>query len=105
MSYHRVELNAMTSRQFIDLLEVKFAEHGVAKVVPDLAVIEAQSRRLLEQRLARDALADISEQILNQAANYVMPQDLMVSLRSQLEDNPCLAWDDALAELIDEVEL
>jgi hypothetical protein len=31
----RVELNAMTSRQFIVLIERKLAEHGIGKVIPD----------------------------------------------------------------------
>ena len=56
---NRVELNAMTSPQFIDFIEIKLAEHGVEKVIPERKVIEQHARRLIEQRLARDALADI----------------------------------------------
>ncbi len=37
----RAELNAMTSRQFIDFIEAKLTMHGVAKVVPDAGIIEA----------------------------------------------------------------
>ena len=64
----RVELNAMTSRQLIEFLEAKFAEHGVAKVIPDSDVIEKHTRRLIEQRLAQDALADIRQRIAEEAA-------------------------------------
>ncbi|MBV9584433.1 MAG: hypothetical protein JO213_06055, partial [Alphaproteobacteria bacterium] len=52
----RVELNAMASRQFIDFLEAKLVEHGVKKVLPEAGIIEKHARRLIEQRLARDAL-------------------------------------------------
>jgi len=39
----------MTSRQFIDFLEAKFAEYGVEKVIPDQDIIIQHARRLLEQ--------------------------------------------------------
>jgi hypothetical protein len=48
----RVELNAMTSRQLIDFVEAKFAEHGVKKLVPDENVLTQHARRLIEQQLA-----------------------------------------------------
>jgi hypothetical protein len=34
-SLRRVELNAMTSRQFVDFLERKFKENNITKIVPD----------------------------------------------------------------------
>ena len=55
LSRRRVELNAMTSRQFIEFIEAKFAEHGVEKALPNAAVVEAHARRLIEQRLPHDA--------------------------------------------------
>jgi hypothetical protein len=33
--HHRVELNAMTSRQLVDFVERKLQEHGIGKVVPN----------------------------------------------------------------------
>ena len=47
----RVELNAMTSRQLVDFIEARFAEHGVKKVIPDDDVIEEHARRIIKQRL------------------------------------------------------
>jgi hypothetical protein len=44
----RVELNAMTSRQFVDHLEAKLAEHGVTKVLPEEKVLEGHARYFLE---------------------------------------------------------
>ena len=67
LRWERVELNAMTSGQFIDFIEAKFAEHGVEKVLPDAAVIGAHARRLIEQRLAHYALAEIRQQLANEA--------------------------------------
>jgi hypothetical protein len=98
----RVELNTMTSRQFIDFLEAKFAEHGVKKVLPEVGVIEQHARRLIEQRLAREALAKLRQELANSAANYVLPGDLVARLQSNLDGYPSVAWDTALASAIDE---
>ena len=46
----RVELNALTSPQFVQFLERKLAEHGIRKVVPD-----ADTLRLAALRAARIA--------------------------------------------------
>jgi hypothetical protein len=44
----RVELNAMTSLQLVDLIKRKLAELGVKKVIPDAAVVEHHARHWLE---------------------------------------------------------
>jgi hypothetical protein len=43
LSRRRVELNAMTSRHFIEFIEAKFAEHGVEKVLPDAGLSNSGS--------------------------------------------------------------
>ena len=101
LSRRRVELNAITSRQFIEFIEAKFAEHGVEKVMPNATVMEAHARRLIEQRLAHDALAEIREQLANEAAAQVLPDDLGPVVRAHLDAHPSLAWDEALAKVID----
>ena len=78
----RVELNAMTSRQFIDFIEARLTTHGVQKVVPNAGTIEVHARRLIEQRLAREALAEIRDQITRQAAATALPVDIEDQLRS-----------------------
>ena len=102
LSSRRVELNAMTSRQFIDFVEAKFAEHGVRKVLPEAAVIEEHARRLIEQRLARDALAEMREELASEAAVYPLPEDLVAWMQGNLDEYPSLAWDTVLAYAIDE---
>jgi hypothetical protein len=96
----RVELNAMTSRQFIDFIEAKLTMHGVAKVVPEAGTIEARARRLIEQRLAREALDEIRDRITMQASAAALPERIEVQLRNYLARYPSLAWDDALAQII-----
>jgi hypothetical protein len=96
----RVELNSMTSRQFVDFIEATFTKLGVQKVVPNAGTIGAHARRLIEQRIAREALDGFRDRIAKQAAATPLPVDIEVQLRSYLARHPSLAWDDALAQII-----
>lgn len=96
----RVELNAMTSRQFVDFLEAKLVAHDVEKVIPNPATIAAHAQRLVEQRLAEEALAGIRARLADEAATIPLPTDLEGRLRRALEEQPELSWDAALATII-----
>jgi hypothetical protein len=93
----RVELNAMTSRQLLDFVEKKLDENGVEKLVPEDALLEQHARRLLEQRLASQALTRLKSKITRQAAATKLPADLRQRLVEMLADKPQLPWDAALA--------
>jgi hypothetical protein len=60
---HRVELNAMTTPQFIDWLDAKMAEHGDGKLVPPETVVKAE----LEAKLEAKVRAKVTERILREA--------------------------------------
>jgi hypothetical protein len=60
---HRVELNAMTTPEFIAWLDGKMAEHGDGKLVPPDDVIAQE----LEEKLAARMRAKITERILREA--------------------------------------
>ncbi len=66
----------------------------------DADIIEAHARRLIGQRLAREALAETRDQITRQAAATALPESIGVQLRRHLARHPSLAWDDALAQII-----
>ena len=93
----RVELNAMTSRQFLDWLEAKFAEHGVAKVVPDEATLahayQHLARNAVLQRAIETILADLPA-----AETFPVPDGLAATLRTTIADTP-QPWDAALWEI------
>jgi hypothetical protein len=63
LRYHRVELNAMTTPQFIAWLDAKMAAFGNGKLVPPEAVLTEDLSDTLEHRLHRQ----ITEQILREA--------------------------------------
>ena len=60
---HRVELNAMTTPQFIEWLDAKMAAHRVGKLVPPVDVLTAE----LDQRIEQKVRADLNERILREA--------------------------------------
>jgi hypothetical protein len=60
---HRVELNAMTTPQFIEYLDRKMKEHGNGKLVPPHEVLEAE----LDERIKKKVGDDIRERILREA--------------------------------------
>jgi hypothetical protein len=60
---HRIELNVMTTPEFIKWLDQKMAEHGVSKLIPPEDVIATE----LEQRLDAKVRGAITERVLRQA--------------------------------------
>jgi DNA topoisomerase VI subunit A len=105
LRYRRVELNAMTSEQIVEFIEDKLGEHGVKKVVPDADTIERHARRLIEQRLANQALEKMLEQIGKQAALATLPADLTQQTEEKLQEEPELSWDAAVLEVVQELKL
>ena len=90
----RVELNALTSRQFIDWLEEKLRKAGVKKVIPDAAVLGEAWRRALWVARVRERIAEVStEQYL------ALPKNLEADLRRRLKRAPELSWDEAIVQI------
>jgi Topoisomerase 6 subunit A/Spo11, Toprim domain len=96
----RVELNAMTSRQIIDFVEAKFAQHGVTKLIPNEAVIEQHARRTIERRLLAHAIAKISSEIADQARSAELPTNLREQIKTLFAEQPNLPWDEAVAQIM-----
>jgi hypothetical protein len=60
---HRVELNVMTTPEFIEWLDAKMAEQGDGKLIPPPGVLAAE----LDQRIEEKVRASITERILREA--------------------------------------
>jgi hypothetical protein len=117
----RVELNAMTSRQFIEWLERKLEEHGVEKVVPEmdlLGEVWQQTWKVPHRPSAYDKFADprkeqvekLRAQIAEMQAEidkafektYTPPEtppDLQEQVKKYLRLEPALPWDAAVAQI------
>jgi hypothetical protein len=98
----RVELNAMTSDQFITWLEEKLADAGVEKVVPDQAALENAYRRAVRQKRVQAAI-EAALVNLDDGEEMLIPDDLDARIRAQLEGS-AQAWDQVLWELVDDDE-
>jgi hypothetical protein len=96
----RVELNAMTSRQLVNLVEAKLEEYNVKKVVPESGALTQLARRLVEQTLTRAVLQRLAGDIARHAAEAELPENLEEAVRQLLVQRSELSWDRALAQLI-----
>ena len=96
---NRVELNAMTSEQFVSFLERKLEEHGVKKVVPDKATLQMAWERAEKIRLLNAAIDEAMKRVNQKGATRTAPRDLATQIREKLRRNPLLSWDEALARI------
>jgi hypothetical protein len=94
----RVELNAMTSPQFIEYVEEKLTEYSPGKVIPDEGTLGDAYRLFVRssraKRVAERALAEMSTEEIRP------PADLKESVCAYLAEHPAASWDDAVATLV-----
>jgi hypothetical protein len=89
----RVELNAMTSRQFIDWLEGKLRKHGVEKMIPGEKTLELAYHRARDAERLNKAL----EKIQNEQDTEPVPKGLRKKVQNLLGNNyPRISWDRAV---------
>ena len=95
----RVELNAMTSDQFVAWLEAKLRLHGAGKVVPDGEILERAYRDAVARRYATDPLRLLEQEARAFAATADVPDDLAAAVRREIEGSD-LPWDEAMAAIV-----
>jgi hypothetical protein len=92
----RVELNAFRSADLIDFIEAKLAEHGIKKVVPDAATLEAAYRHTLANEYIKRRFDDLKDEAQKFADAAKVPA-LKRKLTKNLADSPAQPWDEAVA--------
>ena len=109
--HHRVELNAMTTPQFIAWLDDKMVAFGNGKLVPPQTVLTTDLSETLEHRLH----VRITEQILREARIeervaaalqeivLPLPNDLHAAVDHALLDQPAASWRAAIALIADQL--
>jgi DNA topoisomerase VI subunit B len=102
-SGERVELNAMTSGQFMAWLERKLVEIGVQKVIPDRAALANAYRRAVRQNRVQEAIEEALTYI-DEDEEIPIPNDLEARIREQLNGS-AKSWDQVLWELAAEGEI
>jgi hypothetical protein len=96
-STRRVELNAMTSPQFIRFVERKLRENGVAKIVPNQDLLAEVFTSMEQGRRLERAFKNLKK---TEMKDFKAPRDLQRRVRKLLKEQPALRWDDAVAELV-----
>jgi hypothetical protein len=99
----RVELNAMSSRVFMEFLERKLVAHGVQKVVPADTVVERHARQVINRTLLNRRLDAFRAKVDAESARLALPPDLRQRVEAALRRNPALPRDLAVAQVAREV--
>jgi hypothetical protein len=58
---------------------------------------------MIEKHLTEKELAKVEKAIAKQAAEFELPDDLRSRLEQEIEDNPELPWDAAIAAVVDDL--
>src|SRR6185369_10181042 len=100
----RVELNEMTSPQFLEWLEGKLRLHLPDRLIPaDEVLAEAYRRALVVARMNK-AIEDVRDEAEETAKATAIPKAMRKQLKKAMEDST-QAWDGALYEMaVREVE-
>jgi hypothetical protein len=89
----RVELNALTSPQFIAFLERKLKEHGVRKVVPDKTVLRDAYRRAYFAHEVNAEIKKVFAAVKARADKTAISKDLAKQVETYLKRHPAMSWD------------
>jgi hypothetical protein len=95
----RIELNAMTSDQFVAWLEQRLEAHGVTKVIPDDVALANAYRNAAVTLATNRRIAELQAEMPGEPA---VPDDLYQRLADLLAQHPTWPWDQALTSLVEE---
>lgn len=101
-SGQRVELNALSSRDMLNLIDDKLKKHGVKKVIPDKETLENAYRRLALAAKLNKRLEEIMEEEIKDYAIKKTPKQLERKIRKILKESPTKSWDDAIIEIVED---
>jgi len=99
----RVELNALTSDALIAMIERKLKAYGLAKVIPDDAVLAEAYRAFHRSQQLREEFEELEEGF--EETRIKVPKDLKNQVRRVLTKHADLRWDDAIHIVLDQTQL
>lgn len=99
-SGRRVELNELTAPQLIELVVNKLTQHLPRRFVPAETVLADAYRRALAVARINQAVEEVADTAIEEAAEAEMPGDLKQRLEEVLDSEPGKAWDRALYDLV-----
>jgi hypothetical protein len=93
----RIELNAMTSPQFVAFIEQKLQGLGVKKVVPSAEILSAAWKRAHRIAFLEKALQEAKERF--NGNHLPIPEDLSEQVTEKIKDTG-MSWDHAIWEMV-----
>jgi hypothetical protein len=94
----RVELNALSSNQLLDLITTRLHEHGVRKVVPYTELLEKAYRLFARHHAIAKA---VDREIKKPPEEEIeVPDDLHMEVSSRLENFPPVSWDTIVQDIV-----
>jgi hypothetical protein len=94
----RVELNAMSSPQFIEWIERKLEENGVEKVVPDTETLESAYKRAYRRARLQSIIDTAQEEINNEVEAIELPENIESQISEAIQGQ-AQSWDSALSDM------
>jgi hypothetical protein len=92
----RVELNALTSPQFVQFLDDKLQQHGIEKVVPQAAELATAYSLFIRNAKVEAVVEEAIDNMDDDDEEIEVPKDLEQQVRKYLEDHPTARWDQAV---------
>jgi hypothetical protein len=99
----RVELNAMTSDDLIEMIEHKLKDYGIEKVVPDDGLLGKTYQAFHHSQQLRNIFEKAKSEY--EKTDIDVPGDLREQVRDILQQKDDLRWDDAIQIVLDETQL
>jgi transglutaminase-like putative cysteine protease len=98
----RIELNALTSRQLVDLIERRLDDNGIKKVVPASDRLADAFRAYTRAPKITEAIEKAIKELPDDAVE--VPADLEERVRDYLDEHPECPWEEAVAAIAEEDE-
>ncbi len=92
----RVELNAFASDDFVEWIEGKLEEHGVAKIVPQEGCLASAYRRVAEQAFVQEKINEAIDEARELGEGTEVPDDLSAMVEERLQEDRTETWDSAV---------
>lgn len=92
----RVEINAMSTPQLLELVETNLIAHGIKKVVPHANTLAEAYRKQIKYRRVAEAIEEAIRKAEGELGEIPTPDDLPERVAAYLKDNPTAPWADAV---------
>jgi hypothetical protein len=99
----RVELNAMTSDDLVEMIEHKLNEYGLKKVIPDDDLLSEAYQAFQHSQQLREIFERAKSEY--EEVDVDVPEDLKERIHAILHEHDDLRWDDAIHIVLDETQL